>query len=113
MEPLNNGHIGDECFVHCSEVVPSLEVEMYGQYNRQGVNSLSIVGRLSTLQSVHYQRFQCIPINANLTFSISVLQFMSNREIHRIRAPALFLSGLSDQLIPSRMMMELYQVTVM
>ena len=27
---------------------------------RQGVNSLSIVGRLSTLQSVHYQRFHCI-----------------------------------------------------
>ena len=52
VEPLNNGHIGDEHFVHCSEVVPSSEVEMYGQYNRQGVNSLSIVGRLSTLQSV-------------------------------------------------------------
>ena len=28
-----------------------------------GVNSLSIVGRLSTLQSVHYQRFHiCISI---------------------------------------------------
>ena len=24
------------------------------------VNSLSIVGRLSTLQSVHYQRFHCM-----------------------------------------------------
>ena len=23
MEPLNNGHIGDKHFVHCSEVVPS------------------------------------------------------------------------------------------
>ena len=23
VEPLNNGHFGDECFVHCSEVVPS------------------------------------------------------------------------------------------
>ena len=31
MEPLNNGHVGDEHFVHCSEVVPSSEVEMYGQ----------------------------------------------------------------------------------
>ena len=31
MEPPNNGHGGDEHFVHCSEVVPSLEVEMYGQ----------------------------------------------------------------------------------
>ena len=35
VEPLNNGHVGDEHFVHCSEVVPSSEVEMYGQY-RQG-----------------------------------------------------------------------------
>ena len=26
MEPLNNGHVGDECFVHYSEVVPSSEV---------------------------------------------------------------------------------------
>ena len=29
---------------------------------RQVVNSLSIVGRLSTLQSVHYQRFHCIQL---------------------------------------------------
>ena len=60
MEPPNNGQVGDERFVHCSEVVPSSEVEMYGQYIGRGVNSLSIVGRLSTLQSVHYQRFHCI-----------------------------------------------------
>ena len=26
VEPPNNGHIGDECFVHCSEAVPSSEV---------------------------------------------------------------------------------------
>ena len=26
VEPLNNGHGGDEHFVHCSEVVPSSEV---------------------------------------------------------------------------------------
>ena len=26
VEPLNNGHVGDECFVHYSEVVPSSEV---------------------------------------------------------------------------------------
>ena len=31
VEPLNNGHDGDEHFVHCSEVVPSSKVEMYGQ----------------------------------------------------------------------------------
>ena len=36
VEPLNNGHIGDEHFVHCSEVVPSSEVEMYGQYIGRG-----------------------------------------------------------------------------
>ena len=58
----NNGQVGDKHFVHhCSEVVPSLEIEMYGQYNRQGANGVSIVGRLFTLQSVHYQRFHCTP----------------------------------------------------
>ena len=29
VEPTNNGHIGDECFVHCSEVVHSSMVAMY------------------------------------------------------------------------------------
>ena len=57
VEPPNNGHVGDEHFVHSSEVVPSSE---YGHVYRQGENSLSTVGRLSTLQSVHYQRFHCI-----------------------------------------------------
>ena len=59
VEPPNNGHVRDEHFVHCSEVVPLSEVEMYGQYIGRGANSVSIVGRLSTLQSVHYQRFHC------------------------------------------------------
>ena len=27
VEPPNNGYVGDERFVHCSEVVPSSEVE--------------------------------------------------------------------------------------
>ena len=36
MEPPNNGHIGDQHFVHCSEVVPSSEVEMYGQLMEGG-----------------------------------------------------------------------------
>ena len=36
MEPLNNGHVGDEHFVHCLEVVPSSEVEMYGQLMEGG-----------------------------------------------------------------------------
>ena len=58
VEPPNNGHGGDEHFVHCSEVVPSLEVEMYGQL-MEGASSLSIVGRLSSYRSVHYQRFYC------------------------------------------------------
>ena len=31
VEPPNNGHVGDECFVHYSEVVPSLEVLSYIQ----------------------------------------------------------------------------------
>ena len=31
VEPQKNGHVGDEHIVHCSEVVSSLEVEMYGR----------------------------------------------------------------------------------
>ena len=30
-EPPNNEHIGDEHFVHYSEVVPSSEVDIYGE----------------------------------------------------------------------------------
>ena len=56
VEPPNNGHIGDEHFVHCSDVVPSSEVEMYGQL-MAGASSLSIVGRLSSYWSVHYRKF--------------------------------------------------------
>ena len=52
VEPLNNGHIGDECFVHYSEVVPSSEVLTCTQL-LAGAHSLSIVGKLSTLRSVH------------------------------------------------------------
>ena len=49
VEPPKNG---DKCFVHCSEVTPSSEVHRnVWAINRQGVNSLSIVGRLSTLES--------------------------------------------------------------
>ena len=56
VEPQKNGHVGDE---HLS-IVQRLSllwkyIEMYG---RQGANSVSIAGRLSTLQSVHYQRFR-------------------------------------------------------
>ena len=38
------------------------------------------------------------------------LQYLTFQEIRKVRAPTLFLSGLADQLIPPRMMMELYQV---
>ena len=55
-----------------SEVVPSSEVEMYGQVGR---NSLSIVGRLSTLQSVHYRRFHCTYLLLISLCSISPPQF--------------------------------------
>ena len=41
-----------------------------------------------------------------------ILQFQSNYEIRKVKAPTLFLSGLQDQLIPPQMMMELYQVGV-
>ena len=36
VEPPRNGHIGDGCFVHCSEVVPSLELEMYDNFIGSG-----------------------------------------------------------------------------
>ena len=36
----NNGQGGDEHFVHCSEVVPSSEVEMYGQLMAGGKQSI-------------------------------------------------------------------------
>ena len=62
VEPLNNGHGGDEQFVHCSEVVPLSEIEMYGQL-MAGASSLSIVGKLSSYRSVHYRRFYCICIH--------------------------------------------------
>ena len=44
-----------EVFVHNSEVL-----SIYGCW--QGAGSLSTVGRLSTLRSVHYRRFHCIGI---------------------------------------------------
>jgi pimeloyl-ACP methyl ester carboxylesterase len=61
--------------------------------------------------------FTAIPSMAQLMFPLASHfpllcfknKFLSNREICRVRTPSLFLSGLSDQLIPSRMMMELYQ----
>ena len=54
VEPPNKGHIWDEYFVHCPDIVPSFEVEMYG-HAIGGGNSLSIVGRLSTLLGVVLQ----------------------------------------------------------
>ena len=46
--------------------------------DRQGVNSMSIVGRLSTLQSVHYQRFHCI-LPAHHVLGVSNTPGMSTR----------------------------------
>ena len=54
----NNGHIGDECFVHYSEVVPSSEVLTCIQLLAGGTQFV-LVGRLSALRSVHYRRFHC------------------------------------------------------
>ena len=36
VEPPNKGPVGYEHFVHCSEVAPYSEVEMYGQYIGSG-----------------------------------------------------------------------------
>ena len=51
VEPPNNGHGGDEHFVHCSEVVPSSEVEMYGQLMAGGcpLIGVSIIGGFTVL----------------------------------------------------------------
>ncbi len=38
------------------------------------------------------------------------MQFLSIREIRKVKAPTLLLSGLADQLIPPAMMSDLYQV---
>ena len=56
MEPLNNGHVGDK---HCSEVVPSSEVEMYGQLMAGGKQAVCplYIGRLSSYLSVHIRGF--------------------------------------------------------
>ena len=64
MEPPNNGHIGDEHFVHCSEVVTSSEVEMYGQYIGRGGGGGGGGGRgqtvLSTLSECPFGKQECI-----------------------------------------------------
>ena len=44
---------------------------------RQGVNSVSIVGRLPTLHSVHYQRFHCIYI-------VQMPNYMAAQEMMRV-----------------------------
>ena len=41
-----------------------------------------------------------------------LFQFRSSFEMKKVKVPTLFLSGLADQLIPSSMMMELYQVYI-
>ena len=61
--PPNNGHIGDVCFVHCSEVVPSSEGEMYGQYTGRGRTVCPLSGcplfRVSTIRGSTVQSSEC------------------------------------------------------
>ena len=52
MEPLNNGHVWDKCFAHCSEVVPSSEVEMHRQYIGRG-QTVSIIGGFTLISCLH------------------------------------------------------------
>ena len=58
VEPPNNGHGGYEHFVHCLEVVPSSEVEMYGQLmagGKQFVRPLigvSIIGGFTVIYCI-------------------------------------------------------------
>ena len=43
VEPPNNGQVGDGHFVHCSEVVPPSEVEMYVGRGEQYVHCREVV----------------------------------------------------------------------
>ena len=78
MEHPNNGHVGDEHFVNCSEVVPCSEVEMYGQYTVEPLNNghvgdiLSIVQRLSL-----FPRYKCMDNN----IQVGGKQFVHCREV--------------------------------
>ena len=53
---MGNIQAGGKQFVHC----PFFGGRNVWAIYRQGANSLSIVGRLSTVRSVHYRRFHCI-----------------------------------------------------
>ena len=57
MEPPNNGHVWDECFVHYSEVVPSLEVLTCIQLLAGGTQ---FVHCREVVRSSDYRRFHCI-----------------------------------------------------
>ena len=64
VKPSNNGHVGDERFVHCAEVVRSSVVEMYEQYIGRGeqlkfVNCREFV-HSSECRLLGYWRFHCI-----------------------------------------------------
>ena len=73
VEPPNNGHVGDECFVHYSEDVPSSEVLTCIQLLAGGTQ-FAIVGSLSALRSVHYRRFRCIHLS---TIKYTIQQTLS------------------------------------
>ena len=75
MIALNKRHVSDKYFIHCSEVVPSSEVEMYGQYIGRGeqcvhcrevVHSsecpLSEVPLFNSCRLIPYQRFHFLTL---------------------------------------------------
>ena len=71
MEPLNNGHVGDERFVHCSEVVPSSEVEMYIQVGDKQFVHCGEVVHSSECPLSH--RFHCIKFGTPLKRDIVLM----------------------------------------
>jgi fermentation-respiration switch protein FrsA (DUF1100 family) len=63
----------------------------------------------NTFTSIPHMAQLMIPGVSSLPGFCFKNKFLSYSEIRRVKAPTLFLSGLADQLIPPRMMMELYQ----
>lgn len=65
--------------------------------------------------------FTCIPDAASILFNFWIIrllpywchknQFNTRHMLKQLRIPTLFISGLADNLIPARMMMELYQTS--
>ena len=98
VEPPNNGHSGDEHFVHCLEVVPSPEVEMYGQLmagGKQFVHCREVVllSECPLLEVILYDEKQCIallpPQNMTRSNVLRCWHLMSSLLcMHRPHSPA-------------------------